>query len=80
MYPAWLVEIRLKGWEPPLHDGTRVVTYEEVVANNDVSARLIGFKQFEARSKYEPCLRRKLERLGITCHNCCAPDAVELDY
>jgi hypothetical protein len=76
---TWLVEIRLKDWEPSFSDGSRVVAYEEVLACNEIAARHNGFDQFAVRCKYEPALRRKMQSLGITEHNCCAPDAVQID-
>lgn len=75
----WLVEIRLKAWEPSLPGGSRVVCYEEVLASGEIEARHSGFDQFERRAGYEPVLRRKLALSGLTPHNCCAPDAVEID-
>jgi len=40
---VWLVEIRVKDWRPNLKKGGRVVTYEEVIALNDIAARHAGF-------------------------------------
>lgn len=74
----WLVEIRLKEWEPSLRNGARVVAFEEVEALNEVGARHAGFDQFEARCMYEPAMRRMLEENGITQHNCCASEAVQV--
>jgi len=74
----WLVEIRLKDWEAPLRDGTRIVSFEEVKASNEISARHAGFDQFAERARYEPTMRRKMEGWGITSHNCCAPEAVQV--
>jgi len=76
---TWLVEIRLKDWEPLFSDGLRVVGYEEVSAYNKVGAQFAGFKQFLARCGFEPEFRRRMESLGITHNNCCAPDAVVLN-
>lgn len=74
----WLVEIRLKDWEPPFSDGSRIVTYEEVMAIDEIAARHAGFDQFSARCMLEPILRRKMQSRGLTTHNCCAPDAVQI--
>lgn len=74
----WLVEIRLKDWEPPFSDGSRVLTYEEVQAVNETAARLAGFDQFSARCTFDPIIRRKMQSQGLTAHNCCAPDAVQI--
>lgn len=74
----WLVEIRLKDWEPPLRGGSRTVAFEEVDAWDEVGARHAGFDQFSARCNFEPAMRRKMESLGITQHNCCAPEAVQV--
>lgn len=76
--PHWLVEIRLKDWEAPLRDGSRTVAFEEVDAIDEIYARRAGFEQFEARCGYEPAMRRKMEANGITHHNCCAPEAVQV--
>ena len=75
----WLVEIRLKDWEPALKGGARVVAYEEVDAYNELAARHAAFDKFAARCGFEPTTRRRMESMGLTQHNCCAPDAVELD-
>lgn len=75
---TWLVEIRLKDWEPSFSDGSRVVVYEEVLAGNEIAARHEGFEQFANRCKYEPILRRRMQSRGLTEHNCCAPDAVQI--
>lgn len=76
---VWLVEIRLKDWEPDLSTGGRVVAFEEIVgAHDEYSARQAGFDQFAARARYEHVMRLKLSKNGITEHNCCAPDAVLL--
>lgn len=74
----WLVEIRLKDWEPALPNGTRVVAFEEVDALDEVGARHAGFDQFVARCNYEPYMRRMMTVNGITQHNCCAPEAVQV--
>lgn len=75
---VWLVEIRLKDWEPALRGGTRIVGFEEVLAPDEVSARHAGFDQFAGRCNYEPAMRRKMANLGITQHNCCATEAVQI--
>jgi hypothetical protein len=75
---VWLVEIRLKDWEPNLPGNGRVVSFEEVVASNEYSARHAGYGQFAARCNFEPVIRRKMLAWGITEHNCCAPDAVQV--
>lgn len=74
----WLVEIRLKDWEPDLPGGLRIVSFEEVVAPGEVEARHAGFDQFQARCTYEPVMRRKMLNWGITQHNCCASDAIQV--
>lgn len=76
----WLVEIRLKDWIAPFQDGSRVVTYEEVVATHEINARQSGFDQFSTRVKYEPGLRRKLHDRGVSIHDCSATDAVQIAY
>lgn len=40
---AWLVEIRLKDWEPNLPDGPRIVSFEEGLAPSEIEARHAGF-------------------------------------
>ena len=74
----WLVEIRLKDWDAPLRGGTRIVSFEEVEAGDEIDARHAGFYQFADRARYEPTMRRKMEGWGITPHNCCAPEAVQV--
>ncbi len=74
----WLVEIRLKDWEPNLPNGSRIVAFEEVLASDEVNARHAAFDQFENRCVYEPILRRRMTSIGITAKNCCAPDAVQI--
>jgi len=75
---AWLVEIRLKDWMPAFGDGTRVVTYEEVLATTEIEARHSGFGQFADRCKYEPAMRRRMQGHSLTEYDCCAPDAVQI--
>lgn len=79
MGKEWLVETRLKDWAPMFQGENRIVAYEEVIAGDEVSARHIGFHQFELRAKYEPILRRKLKQAGISHGYCCAPDAVQIE-
>lgn len=74
----WLVEIRLNDWEPDLPSKTRLVAFEEVLAQDEYTARHAGFSQFAARCKYEPILKRKMQAWGITANSCCAPAAVQL--
>lgn len=74
----WLVEIRLKQWVNS-KDSSRVVTYEEVIANDEYGARHAGFDQFEKKAKYSPILKRKLLMLGVLVIDCYAPDAVILE-
>lgn len=78
MENPWLVEIRLNDWEPSLPGGTRIVSFEEVLATDEVSARQAGFDQFAARCGYEPAMRRKMKIFGITQYNCYAPEAVQV--
>lgn len=75
----WLVEIRLKDWEPDLFGNRRLVSFEEVAAEDAVSARHAAFDIFAARWQYEPAMRRKMREWGITPYNCCAPEAVQID-
>ena len=75
---VWLVEISLKDWEPNLPGGTRIVSFEEVAASDEIAARQAGYEQFAARCNYEPVMRRKMLKWGITQYNCCAPDAVQV--
>ncbi len=78
MEHVWLVEIRLKDWEPDIRGVGRIVSFEEVIASNEIGARHAGYEQFANRAMYEPVMRRKLASYGITPHNCCAPDAVQV--
>ena len=75
---VWLIEISLKDFEPNLPGGTRIVSFEEVVASNEIAARHAGFDQFAARCNYEPVMRRKMLNWGITQHNCRVSDAVQV--
>lgn len=74
----WLVEIRLKDWKADLSSGGRIVSFEEVVAPDDYTARVAGFDQFEKRLKYEPIARRRFKKHGLSLADCCAPDAVQI--
>lgn len=74
----WLVEIRLKDWIPTPAGQGRTVTYEQVIARDEIAARHAGFDQFASRCKVEPILRRRMEALNLTPAQCCAPDAVAL--
>ena len=75
---VWLIEISLKEFEPNLPGGTRIVSFEEVVAPDEIAARQAGYEQFSARCFYEPIMRRKMCNWGITQHNCCVSDAVQV--
>ncbi len=77
--PIWLVEIRLKDWKPDLPTGGRIVSFEEVLADNDHAARHAAYEQFTRRSQYEPVTRQKMLRWGLSLADVCAPDAVQLD-
>lgn len=74
----WLVEIRLKDWVHGPADQDRVVTYEEVEARDEYGARHAGFDQFSRRCQYEPVMRQKMHRRGLTPKDCCSADAVEI--
>lgn len=74
----WLVEIRVKDWVHVPADQSRVVAFEEVLAHSEIGARHLGFDQFERRCKYEPVMRQKMHRRGLTLAECCAPDAVQI--
>ena len=77
---VWLVEISLKDWEPNLPGGTRIVSFEEVVACGEIAARQAGYDQFAARCFYEPIMRRKMYNWAITQHNCHVSDALQVTY
>lgn len=74
----WLVEIRVKDWIHVPEGKSRTVTYEEVLAADEYSARMTGFDQFSDRCKYEPVMRRKMADRRLTAPDCCAPDAIAL--
>lgn len=74
----WLVEIRVRDFVRVPSGDSRILGYEEVLAENEVSARYAGFDQFERKCKYSPVLKRRLSSLAITTSDCCAPDAVEI--
>jgi hypothetical protein len=78
MQKEFLVEIRVKDWIHVPAGESRVVTYEEVLAEDPIGARHVGFEQFERRSQYEPVMRRTMEQRKLLPRDCCAPDAVEL--
>lgn len=75
----WLVEIRVKDWIHVPEGKSRTVTYEEVLALDEYSARMTGHDQFSDRCKYEPVMRRKMAERNLTIQDVCAPDAVALD-
>ncbi len=75
---VWLIEISLKDFEPNLPGGTRIVSFEEVVASDEIAARQTGYEPFAARCFYEPIMRRKMCNWGITQHNCRVSDAVQV--
>lgn len=74
----WLVEIRVRDYVPVPPGSNRIVGYEEVIARSEVGARHLGFDQFEKKCKYSPITKRRISSLGVTVHDCCAPDAVEI--
>lgn len=79
LHPVWLVEIRLKDWCAALPTGSRIVSFEEVLAANEYEARHAGYDQFTNRCRYEPVTRRKMKQWGLELKDVCAPDAVQLD-
>ncbi len=74
----WLVEIRVKDWKADLPTGGRIVCFEDVLANDEISARHAGFNQFERKCQYEPASRLRMKSMGIKTNDCCAPDAVQI--
>lgn len=70
----WLVEIRTKTWI----EGEQHLGYVEVVAGNEINARMIGYDQFTTAAKYEPITRRKMEARGLGPKDWCAPAAIEI--
>jgi hypothetical protein len=78
MLKEWLVEIRVKDWVHLPEGQGRMITYEEVLADNEYHARNIAFDSFSDRIKYDPIMRRKMEQRGLEIKDCCAPDAVAL--
>lgn len=80
MSKVWLVEIGLKDWVADKKEcPNRTVGYVEVLANDEYSARHIGFDEFLLNAQYSPVARRKWESLNLSKHDICAPAAVELD-
>lgn len=76
----WLVEIGLKMWIADKKEcPNRTVEYVEVVANDEISARMAGFDEFIRRTRYSPVTRRKWEALNLTKNDICAPAAIELE-
>lgn len=78
MLKEYLVEIRVKDWIHVPKGVSRTIVYEEVLAGDDISARHVGFNQFETRVKYEPATRRIMAQRNLTLADCCAPDCVEI--
>ena len=74
----WLVEIRAKDWIHVTDSKTRTITYEEVIASDEIAARHIGFDQFSQRVPVDPILRRRFEAWGNELRDYCAPAAVML--
>lgn len=74
----WLVEIRVRDSVNLPPGQSRIAAYEEVLANNEISARYKAFDQFERRCSYEPIMRRKMLSDGRKLVDYCAPDAVEI--
>lgn len=75
----WLVEIGLNHFEPDLLDGNRTISFEEILAKDERSAMIIGFEQFEKRCKYEPAMKLKMIKLGLTVYNCRPISAIVID-
>lgn len=75
----WLVEIVLKSWVPDIPGVGRVVTYVEVVASSEAFARNVAINTLENRLKYEPVMKRKFEKWGVTINDCGVSDAVCLE-
>lgn len=78
MMREFLVEIRVRDWIHVPEGRSRAIAYEEVLASDEICARMAGYDQFKKRVKYEPIARRKFEELGIGENDYCAPDAVEI--
>lgn len=74
----WLVEVRVKDWIHVPNGQSRIVSFEEVFANDEVAARHEAFDQFERRCRYEPVMRRIMSRRGLNVSDCCTPDAVQV--
>lgn len=72
----FLVEIALKNW---VVSNNRIVSFEEVLADDEYSAKHCAFEQFEKRIKYEPIARRTFQKLNLKISDIFASDAVELD-
>lgn len=75
---VWLVEIRVKDWVHVPEGQSCIVTFEEVLATNEIGARHEAFDQFERRCRYEPVMRLQMTRCGLSISDCCAPDAVQV--
>lgn len=70
----WLVEIRTKSWIA----GEQHLGYVEVLAADEISARMLGYCQFTANAKYMPVTRRRMEARGLEPCDWCAPAAIEI--
>lgn len=75
----WLVEIRVKDWVFIPEGQSNVVSFEEVIATDEVAARHLGFDQFERRCQYEPIMKRVMHQRGLSLKDCCAPEAVRIE-
>lgn len=75
----WLVEIRVKEWIHIPEGESNIVSFEEVIATDEVSARHLGFDQFERRCQYEPIMKRLMSQRGLSMKDCCAPDAIRIE-
>lgn len=71
MAKVFLVEIRTKDWLP-----FQIVSYEEVIAVDQLHARHVGIEQFEKNIKYSPIAKRHWKNTGLSIADVCAAEAV----
>ena len=77
-HKEWLVEIGIKNWLVPPKGLPRIVTYIEVLATNEYSARHAAIDEFERRCKYEPITKRRVAKYGFDPQSFCVTGAVAL--
>jgi hypothetical protein len=76
---TFLVEIRAKDWVPAKNEVDRILTFKKVQAGSELASRFAAIDQFLEQDVKDPEMIRKMNGLGITAAECCAPCAVQID-